>query len=71
MNTIMMQSRQERSIKIMRVYYIFNLDANLLSYKRLYILKLKGRFDTNAIYLYKDYKDIFKANYYENVYVLI
>ena len=54
----------------MRVYYVSDLDANLLSYKRLYMLKLKNRFDTNAIYLYKNYKNIFKTNHHENVYVL-
>ena len=66
-----MQSRQERSIKIMRVYYISNLDTNLLLYKRLYMLKLKDRFNTNAIYLYKNHKNMLKTNYYKNAYVLI
>ena len=66
-----MQSRQERLIKIMRVYYVFNLNANLLSCKRLYILKLKDRFNMNAIYLYKNHKNILKADHYKNVYVLI
>ena len=66
-----MRSRQKRSIKIMRVYYIFNFDANLLLYRKLYILRLKDRFNTNAIYLYKNYKNIFKVNYHEGVYVLI
>ena len=41
MGIIMMQSRQEKSIKIMRVYYVFNFNANLLSCRRLYMLKLK------------------------------
>ena len=68
---IIMQSRQERLIKTMRVYYISDLNANLLSYKKLYMLELKDRFDINAIYLYKDYKNILKTNYYEGVYVLI
>ena len=54
----------------MRVYYIFNFNVNLLSCKRLYMLKLKDRFDTNAIYFYKNYKDIFRVNHYESVYVL-
>ena len=70
MNIIMMRSRQERLIKIMRVYYVSDLDANLLLCKRLCMLKLKNRFDTNAIYLYKDHKNILKTNYYENIYVL-
>ena len=70
MNTIMMQSRQKKSMKIMRVYYVFDLDTNLLSYKRLYMLRLKDRFDTNTIYLYKNHKNIFKTNHYENIYVL-
>ena len=55
----------------MRIYYVFDFNINLLSYKRFYMLKLKDRFDTNAIYLYKNYKNMFKINYYENVYVLI
>ena len=71
MNIIMMQSRQERSVKIMRVYYISDFDANLLSCKRLYILELKDRFNMNAIYFYKNYKNMLKTNHYENVYVLI
>ena len=71
MNTIMMRSRQGRSVKIMRVYYVSGFNANLLSYKRLYMLKLKDRFDTNAIYFYKNYKNILRADYHENIYVLI
>ena len=55
----------------MRVYYISNFNANLLSYKRLYMLKLKDRFDINAIYFYKNYKNIFKINYHKSIYVLI
>ena len=35
------------------------------------MLKLKGRFDTNVIYFYKNYKNILKADYHESVYVLI
>ena len=70
MNTIMIQSRQKRSIKIMRVYYISDLDANLLSCKRFCMLKLKNRFDTNAIYLYKNHKDMLRANHHKRIYVL-
>ena len=66
-----MRSRQERSIKIMRVYYVFDLNANLLLCKRLYMLKLKGRFNTNAIYFYKDHKNMLRADHHENIYVLI
>ena len=66
----MMQNRQKRSIKIMRVYYVSDLDANLLLCKRLYMLELKDRFDTNAIYLYKNYKNMLKADHYKSVYVL-
>ena len=69
-NIIIMQSRQERSIKIIRVYYIFDLNANLLSCRKLYMLELKDRFDINAIYFYKNHKNMFKTNYYKNVYVL-
>ena len=54
----------------MRIYYVFDFNANLLLYRRLYMLKLKGRFDTNAIYLYKDHKNIFETNHHESVYVL-
>ena len=54
----------------MRVYYISDFDANLLSCKKLYILKLKDRFDTNAIYFYKNHKNMLKADHYENIYVL-
>ena len=55
----------------MRVYYISGLDANLLLCKRFCMLELKGRFNTNAIYLYKNYKNMFKADYHKRVYVLI
>ena len=55
----------------MRVYYVSDFNANLLSCRRLCILELKGRFDMNAIYLYKDHKNMLKADHYENVYVLI
>ena len=65
-----MRSRQERLIKIIYIYYVLDLNANLLLYKRLYILKLKDRFDTNAIYLYKNHKNILKINDHENIYVL-
>ena len=57
-------------MKIIRVYYISDLDANLLSCKRLYMLKLKDRFNINAIYLYKDHKNMLKTNHHENIYVL-
>ena len=70
MGTIMIQSRQGRSIKIMRVYYVFDFDANLLLCRRLCMLELKGRFDTNAIYLHKDHKNILKTDHYKRIYVL-
>ena len=70
-STIIMQSRQEKSIKIMRVYYISDLNANLLSCKRLYMLELRDRFNTNAIYFYKNHKNMLKTNHYKNIYVLI
>ena len=53
----------------MRIYYVFDLDAYLLLCKRLYILKLKDRFDMNAIYFYKNHKDMLKSNHHENIYV--
>ena len=71
MNTIIMQSRQERLIKIIYIYYVSDFDTNLLLCRRLYMLKLKGRFDMNAIYLYKDHKNMLKTNHYKNIYVLI
>ena len=40
----------------MRVYYITGLDANLLLCRKLYMLKLKSRFNINAIYFYKNIK---------------
>ena len=55
----------------MRIYYVFDFNANLFLCKRLCILKLKDRFDINAIYLYKNYKNMLKIDYYENIYVLI
>ena len=53
----------------MRVYYVFDFNANLLLYRRLYILELKSRFDINAIYFYKNYKNMLKTDYYKSVYV--
>ena len=67
---MIMRSRQKRSVKIIRVYYVFDFDANLLSCKKLYMLKLKDRFDTNVIYFHKNHKNILKINYHENIYVL-
>ena len=55
----------------MRVYYVFGFDTNLLSYKRFYMLELKDRFDTNAIYFYKNHKNMLKIDHHESVYVLI
>ena len=55
----------------MRVYYVSDFDINLLLCKRLYMLKLKDRFNTNVIYFYKNYKNTFKIDHYESVYVLI
>ena len=54
----------------MRVYYVFDFDTNLLLCKRLCILELKDRFNINAIYFYKNHKDMLKTNYHENLYVL-
>ena len=70
-NTIIMQSRQKRSIKIMRVYYIPDFDVNLLLCRRLYMLRLKGRFNTNAIYLYKNHKNMLRADHHKRIYILI
>ena len=54
----------------MRIYYILDLKANLLLYRRLYILELNRRFDTNFIILHINDKNILKADYKEGVYVL-
>ena len=70
MRTIVLRSRKERLIDIKRVYYVSNLEANLLLYRRLYMLKLKDRFDINFIYLHVNKKNMFKANHKEEVYVL-
>ena len=55
----------------MRVYYVSDFDANLLSCKRLCMLELKDRFNINAIYFHKDHKNMLRVNHYESVYVLI
>ena len=70
MKTIVLRSRKERLIDIKRVYYVPDLEANLLSYRRLYMLELKGRFDINFIYLHVNEKNMLKANHKEKVYVL-
>ena len=70
MRIIVIRSRKEKAVNIIRVYYISDLKANLLSYQRLYILKLNGRFDTNFIILYINDKNILKADHKEGVYVL-
>ena len=72
MGKVVISSRKGKPMKIIRVYYILGLRANLLLYRRLYMLELIGRFDTNSIILYtKEKKDILKANYEEGVYILI
>ena len=71
MRIIVIRSRKEKAVDIIRVYYISGLKANLLLYRRLYILELNKRFDTNFIILYINDKNILKANYKEGVYVLI
>ena len=53
----------------MRVYYVSNLDANLLLYKKLYMLELKDRFNINAIYFYKNHKNMLKADHYKSIYI--
>ena len=71
MRTIVLSSRKGRSIEIKRIYYVSSLKANLLSYRRLCMLELKGRFDIDSIYLYTNKKDVLKADHKEGVYVLI
>lgn len=70
MGTIVIKSRQGRPVHIMRVYYVPGLGANLLSCRRLCMLGLKGRFDTNAIFLQKRHQDMLRADHREGVYVL-
>ena len=72
MGKVVISNRKGKPMEIIRIYYIPGLKANLLLYRRLYILELIGRFDTNSIILYtKEKKDILKANYEEGVYILI
>ena len=33
--------------------------------------KIENRFDINTIYFYKDYKNMFRADYYKSIYVLM
>ena len=68
---MILRSRLEKEVVIKRVYYVFNLDANLLLYKRLCILDLKERFDINFIYFQLNNIDVLKANYKKEVYVFI
>ena len=70
MRTIILRSRKERLIDIKRVYYVPDLEANLLLCRRLYMLELKDRFDIDFIYLHVNEKNMLKANYQEGVYVL-
>ena len=55
----------------MRVYYILDLKVNLLLCRRLCILELNKRFNTNSIILYINDKNILKTDYKEGVYMLI
>ena len=71
MRIVILRNQSRKKIIIKRVYYISNLEANLLLYKRLYMLDLKERFNINFIYLQLNNIDIFKANYKKEVYILI
>ena len=72
MGKVVISSRKGKPMEIIRVYYILGLKANLLLCRRLYILGLIDRFNTNSIILYmKEKKDILKANHEEGVYILI
>ena len=68
--TIIIRSRKKKAVDIMRIYYILDLKTNLLLYRRLYILKLNKRFNTNSIILYINNKNILKADYKKGVYML-
>ena len=71
MGKVVISSRKGKPVEIMRVYYVPGLGANLLSCRRLCILGLTGRFNTNSIVLHtKEKKDMLKANHEEGVYVL-
>ena len=71
MRIIVIRSRKEKAVDIIRVYYISGLKANLLLYRRLYILELNKRFDTNFIILYINDKNMLKTNHKEGFYMLI
>ena len=70
MRTIIIRSRKGKAVDIIRVYYVLDLEANLLSCRRLCILELNKRFDTNFIILYINDKNILKADHKEGVYML-
>ena len=71
MKIVILRSRLEKKVIIKRVYYISNLEANLLLYRRLYMLDLKERFNINFIYLQLNNIDVLKANYKKEVYILV
>ena len=70
MRTIVIRSRKGKVVNIIYIYYISDLEVNLLLYRRLCILGLNRRFDTNFIILYMNDKNILKADYKKGVYVL-
>lgn len=72
MKKVVISSRKKKSIEIMRIYYILDLRANLLLYRRLCMLELTDRFNINSIILYtKEKKNMLKANFEEDIYILI
>lgn len=70
MGTVIFDTRRGKPIRIERVYYVPDLGANLLSSRRLCMLGMKGRFDSDSIYLHIDGKDVLKATHQEGAYVL-
>ena len=63
--------RAGKPITIQRVYYMLNLGANLLSYRRLCTLGLRGEFNIKAIKLFNSKNEyILRARYLEGVYIV-
>ena len=63
--------RAGKPITIQRVYYVLNLGANLLLYRRLCTLGLRGEFDMRAIKLFNlRNKCVLRARHSEGVYIV-
>lgn len=70
-NNIEIPRRAGKPITIQRIYYVPNLEANLLSCRRLCTLELREEFNIRAIKLFNlRNKYIFRARYLERVYIV-